>query len=60
VKTASEEGILVVHAFAKKAQQTPPADIKLRRKRLKEMLDDKGKRRLKKRLENRLIRRDLR
>jgi phage-related protein len=38
--TASEEGILVVHAFAKKTQQTPPADIKLARKRLKEMLDD--------------------
>jgi phage-related protein len=38
--TASEEGILVVHAFARKTQQTPPADIKLARKRLKEMLDD--------------------
>jgi phage-related protein len=36
----SEEGILAVHAFAKKTQQTPPADIKLARKRLKEMLDD--------------------
>src|SRR3954452_24664539 len=31
--TASEEGILVVHAFAKKTQQTSPADIKLARKR---------------------------
>jgi hypothetical protein len=29
------------HAFAKKTQQTPPADIKLARKRLKEMLDEK-------------------
>jgi phage-related protein len=38
---ASEEGIFVVHAFAKKTQQTPPADIKLARKRLKEMLDDR-------------------
>ncbi len=31
---ASEMGILVVHAFAKKTQQTPPSDIKLARKRL--------------------------
>jgi len=39
--TASAEGILVFHAFAKKKQQTSPADIRLARKRLKEMLDDK-------------------
>ena len=39
--TASAEGILVVHAFAKKTRQTQPSDIKLARKRLKEMLDDK-------------------
>ena len=36
--TASEEGILVVHAFAKKTRQTPPSEIQLARKRLKEML----------------------
>jgi phage-related protein len=41
VTRPSEEVILVVHAFAKKTQQTAPADIKLARKRLKEMLDDK-------------------
>ena len=39
--TASAEGILVIHAFAKKTRQTPPADIRLARKRLKEMQDDK-------------------
>ena len=36
--TASEGGILVVHAFAKKTRQTPDSDIQLARKRLKEML----------------------
>ena len=38
--TASEEGILVIHAFVKKTRQTPPAEIQLGRKRLKEMQDD--------------------
>ena len=38
--TASTEGILVIHAFVKKTPQTPPAEIQLGRKRLKEMQDD--------------------
>jgi phage-related protein len=37
--TASAEGILVVHAFVKKTQRTPPLEIELARKRLKEFLD---------------------
>ena len=36
---ASELGILVFHAFAKKGQQTAPAEIETGRRRLKEMLD---------------------
>jgi len=38
--TATEQGILVIHAFPKKTRQTPPLEIKLGRKRLQEMLDD--------------------
>ena len=37
--TASAEGILVFHAFNKKTQRTPPLEIDLGRKRLKEFLD---------------------
>jgi phage-related protein len=37
--TAAPEGILVFHAFAKKTQRTPPLEIELARKRLKEILD---------------------
>ena len=37
--TASTEGILVFHAFVKKTQRTPPFEINMARKRLKEMLD---------------------
>jgi len=37
---ASAEGILVFHAFVKKTQQTPPLEIELGRKRLKELLND--------------------
>ncbi len=37
---ASRKGILVIHAFAKKTQQTPPAQIELGRKRLKELQDE--------------------
>jgi phage-related protein len=37
--TASPEGILVFHAFLKKTQRTPPLEIDLARKRLKELLD---------------------
>ncbi|MBL8232904.1 MAG: type II toxin-antitoxin system RelE/ParE family toxin [Bryobacterales bacterium] len=38
--SAGVEGILVIHAFAKKTLQTPPAEIDLGRRRLKELLDD--------------------
>ena len=37
--TASAEGILVFHAFVKKTQRTPPVEVNLARKRLKELLD---------------------
>ncbi len=37
--TTSIEGILVIHAFAKKSRQTPPAEIELGRRRLKELID---------------------
>jgi len=36
-------GILVFHAFVKKTQRTPQSEIKLGRKRLKEMLGDEKK-----------------
>jgi phage-related protein len=35
--TRSRDGILVLHVFMKKTQKTPPLDIELGRKRLKEM-----------------------
>ena len=35
----SAAGILVFHAFAKKSERTPGAEIELARKRLKELLD---------------------
>ena len=37
---ASSEGVLVFHAFVKKTRQTPPLEIELGRKRLKELLDE--------------------
>jgi phage-related protein len=37
--TASSRGILVFHAFVKKTQRTPPLEIELARKRLKELLN---------------------
>ena len=37
--TASARGVLVFHAFVKKSQRTPPLEIELARKRLKEILD---------------------
>lgn len=37
--TASLRGVLVFHAFVKKSQRTPPLEIELARKRLKELLD---------------------
>ena len=36
---ASPKGVLVFHAFVKKTQRTPPLEIELARKRLKELLD---------------------
>ena len=37
--TATVKGVLVFHAFAKKTQRTPPLEIELAKKRLKELLD---------------------
>lgn len=37
--TGSPKGVLVFHAFEKKTQRTPPLEIELARKRLKELLD---------------------
>ena len=37
--TASPLGVLVFHAFAKKTQRTPPLEMELARKRLKELLN---------------------
>jgi len=37
--TASTQGVLVFHAFVKKTQRTPPLEIELAGKRLKELLD---------------------
>ena len=36
---ATAKGVLVFHAFAKKTQRTPPLEIELAKKRLKELLD---------------------
>jgi phage-related protein len=36
---ASPKGVLVFHAFDKKTQRTPPLEIELARKRLRELLD---------------------
>jgi phage-related protein len=38
--TAAAKGVLVFHAFAKKTQRTPPLEIELAKKHLKELLDD--------------------
>jgi phage-related protein len=35
----SPKGVLVFHAFVKKTQRTPPLEIELARKRLRELLD---------------------
>ena len=37
--TALLRGVLVFHAFVKKTQRTPPLEMELARKRLKELLD---------------------
>jgi len=36
------DSILIFHAFGKKTQKTPPREIALAQKRLKEMLDEEG------------------
>jgi phage-related protein len=38
--SASAIGILVPHAFVKKTRNTPPSELQLARKRLKEMQDE--------------------
>ena len=38
----SDEGILVFHAFVKKTRRTPPSEILLARKRLKEVRNDEN------------------
>jgi phage-related protein len=38
----SERGVLVFHAFEKRTQKTPPQEIELGRKRLKEMMHEKS------------------
>jgi phage-related protein len=37
--TSAPRGVLVFHAFVKKTQRTPPLEIELARKHLKELLD---------------------
>ena len=36
------DSVLIFHAYAKKTQKTPPHEIALARKRLKEMLDEES------------------
>jgi phage-related protein len=40
--TKLSDSVLIFHAFAKKTQKTPPHEITLAQKRLKEMLDEKN------------------
>lgn len=37
--TAAPQGVLVFHAFVKKTRRSPPLEIELAKKRLKELLD---------------------
>jgi phage-related protein len=37
--TATSKGVLVFHAFEKKTQRTPPLELELAKKRLRELLD---------------------
>ena len=37
--TATAKGILVFHAFTKRTRRTPPLEIELAKKHLKELLD---------------------
>jgi phage-related protein len=40
--TKMADSVLIFHAFAKKTKKTPPHEIALAQKRLKEMLDEEG------------------
>jgi phage-related protein len=40
--TRSARGILILHAFVKKTQQTSPQDVNLGRHRLQELLDEEN------------------
>ena len=40
--TRLADSVLIFHAFAKKTQKTPPQEIALAQKRLKEMLDEES------------------
>jgi len=40
--TKLADSVLIFHAFAKKTQKTPPHEIALAQKRLKEMLDEES------------------
>jgi phage-related protein len=40
--TKLADSVLIFHAFVKKTQKTPPQEIALGQKRLKEMLDEDG------------------
>jgi phage-related protein len=40
--TRLADSVLIFHAFVKKTQRTPPPEIALARKRLKEMLDEEN------------------
>ena len=40
--TATAQGVLVIHAFAKKTRQPPPSEIEVGRRRLKELIDDQN------------------
>lgn len=40
--TRLADSVLISHAFAKKTQKTPPREIALAQKRLKEMLDEES------------------
>jgi phage-related protein len=39
----TKRGILILHAFENKTQKTPPREMEIARKRLKEMLDEEEK-----------------
>jgi phage-related protein len=40
--TKLADSVLIFHAFAKKTQKTPPQEIALAPKRLKEMIDEES------------------